>query len=231
MAVEAEAFEPAGAELGEQGASRRFAVERPRVDIGQQDARLGDRRGERRAGRRHDFARLEQRQLVGQRLRAIRAAVFGGREFAGGQVEQRDADDIALAICGRDSHQKCRFAGVEKIRVGQRAGRDDAHDLALDESLGLLRIFDLIADGDAKAFLHEPCDVGVDGVMGDTAHRNAAAVGVFRARGQCEIEGARRDERVLVEHLVEIPHAEEHDCVAMLIFGIQVLPHRRGRRR
>ena len=39
------------------------------------------------------------------------------------------------------------------------------------------------------------------------------------------------DERVLVEHLVEVAHPEEQDGVAMLLLGVEVLPHRRRRRR
>src|SRR5688500_4654029 len=59
------------------------------------------------------------------------------------------------------------------------------------------------------------------------AHRNGATVVVFRARREGELEGARRGQRVLVEHLVEVPHAEEQDRVAMLALGFEELPHRR----
>jgi hypothetical protein len=65
----------------------------------------------------------------------------------------------------------------------------------------------------------------------DAAHGNAAAVGVFRSRGERQLEGARRDERVLVEHFVEVAHAEEQDRVAMLILRVEILPHRGRRRR
>jgi hypothetical protein len=46
---------------------------------------------------------------------------------------------------------------------------------------------------------------------------------------------ARGDERVLVEHFVEVAHPEQQDCVAMLLLRVEVLPHcgrggRRGRR-
>ena len=50
--------------------------------------------------------------------------------------------------------------------------------------------------------------------------------GVLRARGQRQFEGARGHQRVLVEHLVEVAHAEEHDRVAVLTFGVEVLTHR-----
>ena len=39
-----------------------------------------------------DLARPEHRELVGERLHAVRAGVLGGRELAGGEIEQRDAE-------------------------------------------------------------------------------------------------------------------------------------------
>ena len=36
-------------------------------------------------------------------------------------------------------------------------------------------------------------------------------------------------QRVLVEHLVEVAHPEEQDRVAMLLLGVEILPHRRRR--
>ena len=128
-------------------------------------------------------------------------------------------------------HQKRRLARVEIVGVGERARRHDADDFALDDALGLARILDLIADGDAEALLHEARDVAVDRVKRHAAHRDAAAVGVLGSRGERELERARGDEGVLVEHLVEVAHAEEQDRVAMLLLGVQILPHRRRRRR
>jgi hypothetical protein len=59
----------------------------------------------------------------------------------------------------------------------------------------------------------------------DAAHRDAVAARILRARGQREIEGARPHERVLIEHLVEVAHAEEDDRVAVLALRVQVLTH------
>jgi hypothetical protein len=66
-----------------------------------------------------------------------------------------------------------------------------------------------------------------------TARRtsDAASRGVLRSRGEGEFEGAAREQRVFVEHLVEIAHPEEEDGVAMLLLGVEILPHRRRRRR
>ena len=183
----------------------------------------------------HDeLPRLEDGDLVGQRLQAVGAVVFGRAELARGQIQQRHAepgDAGGRRVLWRDRHQERRLARIQEAGVREGAGRDDAHDLALDEALGLPRVFDLIADRDAESLLHEARDVGVDGVVGDAAHRNAAAVGVLRTRRQRDLEGTRGHERVLIEHLVEIPHAEQQDRIAILLLGVQILPHRRSRRR
>ena len=185
------------------------------------------------AGGGEDLARLDHRELVGQRLQSVGAVILGGGELASRDVEQRDAH-AALAVAAarvRDRHQKRRLARVEVARVGQRARRDDADDFALDDALGLARILDLIADRDAKSLSDEAGDVAVDRVERHAAHRNAAAVGVLGSRGERQIEGAGGDESVFIEHFVEVAHPEEEDGIAMLLLRVEILPHRRRRRR
>ena len=53
-----------------------------------------------------------------------------------------------------------------------------------------------------------------------------AAVGVLRTRCQREVERAGGDERILVEHLVEVAHPEEDDGITVLTLGVEVLTHR-----
>ena len=164
MAVEAEAFEAAGAQLIEQ---RRGAPTRARTTsasigvIGRPEATTGGESpapARRSSPARHDdLARAQHGELVGERLHAVGAGVFRGAELAGRQIEQRDADAspaVAAVPSARPAptrHQERRLARVEIVGVGQRAGRDDADDLALDDPLGLARILDLVADGDAEA--------------------------------------------------------------------------------
>ena len=173
VSIEAESFQAAGMQLFEQRAARRLAVECPRVDG--RDRQIGCR--ERGPSRGHltcrrgrversriaghdDLARFQHGDFFGQRLQAFRAGVFRGGKFTGGHVEQRDAERRLMArIAGRDGHQKCRLLRLEVIRVGECARRDDANDFAFDDAFGFARIFDLIADGDAKALLDETRDV------------------------------------------------------------------------
>ena len=72
---------------------------------------------------------------------------------------------LMRAEVGDDGHQERRLAGFEVVRVGQRPRRDHPHDLALDDALGLPRVLDLLADGDAVALLDQPRDVAVRGVI------------------------------------------------------------------
>ncbi len=131
----------------------------------------------------------------------------------------------------RERHDERRFARVEVIRVGQRAGRDDTDDLAFDDALGFPRILDLVANGDAESFFHEARDVGVHGVKRHAAHRDAAAVCVFRSRGEGQLERTGGDQGVFIEHLVEVAHPKEHDGVPMLLLRVEILTHRRRCRR
>ncbi len=231
VAFEPEAEQALRLQLGEQRTPCGLAVERPRLDRGDRCRKPQGLDHRRRVGeirRRDDFARPQHRQLVEERLPRIGSRVFGGRELAGRQIQQRGA--VARTWRDRcDGHQERRLARVEVAGIGQRAGRDHAHHFTADDSLGLLGILHLLADGDAKALAHQPRHVGIAGVMRHAAHRDGAAAGVLRARRQRELEGARRGERVLVEHLVEIAHPEEQDRVAILTLGFEELPH--GRRR
>ncbi len=193
-----------------------------------------------------DLARLQDRELVGQCLHAVGAGVFGRGELAGGEIEKGDADrrhrsaEASRSIRSRYitsravdgyRHQEGRLARVEIAGIGQRSGRHDPDDLAFDDTLGLPRVLDLIADRDAESLLHQAGDVAVDGAKRHAAHRNTAAAGVLGARRQRQLERARRGQRVLVEHLVEVAHPEEQDRVAVLLLGVEILPHRRRRRR
>ena len=245
VSIEAESLQAAGMQLFEQGPARGFAVECPRIDRRERQVGCRERRPSRgqftcrrgrversRIARHNDLARFQHGDFVGQRLQAFRAGVLSGCKFTGGHVEQRDAVRRLVArIAGRNGHQKCRLLRLEVVRVGEGSRRDDANDFTLDDALGFARILDLIADGDAKAFLHEARDVRIDCMKRDAAHRNPAAVCVFGTRGQGQLERPRGQQGVFVKHLVEVAHAEEEDRVAMLLLGVQILPHRRRGRR
>ena len=218
-------------QLIEQRSTRRLLIEGPSGGVGhsRSDSDLGhERRRVVEALGRDDLAGLEDRELVGQRLSSIGAVVLRRRELAGREIEQGHAESWRRQG-RRDGHQERGLARLEIPGVGQRSGRHDAHDFAAHEALGLPGILDLFADGDAESLPDEPGDVAVGGVERHAAHRNRAAAGILRTRGERELERAGGGERVLVEHLVEVAHPEKHDGVAVLTLRVEVLPHGRGR--
>ena len=115
---------------------------------------------------------------------------------------------------------------VEERVLGERAGRHDADDLALDDALGLLGILDLLADGDLVSGDDELSEIVLERVVGDSGERDRVAA--FAARGQGDAQHLRAKYRVVVERFVEVAHAKEQDRVADLLFLIDVLAHRGG---
>ena len=231
MAIEAEAFQPSSLELLDQRTPRAVAVELPRLDARQGEAGAAGFRQRAQVGALgHDeLTRAQHAQLVFERLPPAGTGVLGRAELARGEVDQCHANLIAAV--GGDAHQERRLAGLEVVGVHQGAGRHHTDDLALDDALGLFRIFHLLADGDAVALAYQTGQIAVESVIGNPAHRDRAARAVFRTRCQGQLERARRDQRVLEEHLVEIAHPEEQDGVAVLALGVVVLLHRRRQRR
>ncbi len=241
--LEAEAVQALRPELLEQARPGGLRLESPRIDRRRRNAERGDGRQERRQrelGRDDQLARAQHRHLVGQRLQAGIPRVLRREELAGREVDEGDADGLegSFVLCaggsaggqfGCDRHQERGLPGVEIGGVGQRSRRHDAHDFAPHQPLGLLRVLDLLADGDPEPLLHQLRQVAVHGVIGHAAHRDAAAARVLAARGQRQLQRPRGHESVLVEHLVEVAHPEEDDGVAVLALRLEVLPHgRRG---
>ena len=122
-----------------------------------------------------------------------------------------------------------RIHGGEKIvSLGDQhpfvemcAGREDLCDLAFDELAGP-GVFELVADGDFASGLEQPADVGVRGVMRQTAHRHAVA------RGERKVEDLRAGLGVLEKHLVEITEPEQQQRVlGQFAFDAAILRHHR----
>ena len=150
-------------------------------------------------------------------------AEFHHPEFRCGQIQPGESRS---GRSRRDCRQVVWLAGGQEVRLDQRARCEHAHDLASHEALGGLRIFDLIADGHRTAGLQEPGDIAGGGMIGDAAQRHLIGL-VLVPRGQRDLEQARTCDRVLVEHFVEVPDAEEEDGVRILLLDLAVLPHER----
>ena len=113
---------------------------------------------------------------------------------------------------------------VQQRRVGERARRDDARHLALDRPLGARDVAHLLADRDRFAQLHQPGEVLLGRVPGHARHPDRLP-GRGAAGGERDVEQARGALGVVVEQLVEIPHAVEQEDVRVLRLDAQVLLH------
>ena len=162
---------------------------------------------------------FDARQFVGQSV----VRDFGHEERAGRQL---DPSNAAALLAERYRRKVVATAPVEQGVFGQRAGRDDANDGALDNALRFFGVLDLFADGDAMADLHQAAQVAIERANRHAGHRNRGFA--LAARGQRDAERLRRHLGVVMEQLVEVAHAEEHDRIGGLFFGRCELAHRRS---
>ena len=174
------------------------------------------------------FGRQEAAKLVLYVLHRVGSGDLRGAERAGRYVAEaqavspRRAVDAGIIIVFR-LHQHRAF------RHG--AGRHDADDVALDEPLGQRRVLHLLADGDLVALGDEAGDIALGGMIGHAAHGDlvlgAFVLGMV-ARGERQIELARSDPRVLLEHLIKIPQPEKQQAVRIAFLDRIILLHHRG---
>ena len=160
------------------------------------------------------------RQRLCRRVQGERPAVFVRlREHFGGAVAFQRLVELLLRLELLDDELARReieerepkavdCGGVVVHRLVQKpvfsdgARGDDARDFAADEPLRGLWVLDLVAERGGLPGPDELREIAVEGVVGNAAHRLAAAVGERRA------EDGRRDYGVLPEHLVEVAEAE-----------------------
>jgi hypothetical protein len=138
---------------------------------------------------------------------------FGQAQLGAGHAEPGQAAEIARARVHREQQ---RFALVaQQFGVGQRAGRDHPHHLALDRALARAHFAHLLADGDRFAQLDEARQVGVDRVEGHAAHQHRLA-GRLAALGERDVEQARGLFGIGPEQLVEVAHPVEQQGVRVV---------------
>src|SRR5690606_2250434 len=103
----------------------------------------------------------------------------------------------------------------------------DANDLAVHELRAFAGGFGLFAYSDAVAFFYKASDVICGGVVRNAAHRHRVG-GILVTRRQRNIKLARSDERVFIEHFIEIAKPKEQQRSGVVLLDIQILPeHRR----
>ncbi len=213
----AEAFQVLGAELLAEALVRRVAIEVPWRAATYAAALL----------RRQALWPVVWNQQLGR----VEALQFGQQGFpafylldaeaAAGDVQHGEAEQ---ALVAEDRRQQVVAAFVEQRLVAHRAGGDDPHHLALHRPLAGGRVADLLADRHRLAELDQLGQVALRRMEGNACHRDRLAAGLA-ARGQGDVEQLGGLLRVLVEQLVEVAHAIEHQLVGVLMLQFEVLLH------
>ena len=158
-------------------------------------------------------------------LCAVVARKSGHVRVAGRHVAEGRAGVLPVQ---KDATEEVAAPVVEACAVDDRAGRDDADDIALDKALGERRVLGLLADGDLVALGDQARDVGVARMIGNAAHRRLILRRLAAVAGrQRQIELARGELSILVEHLVEVAQAEKEDRILILFLDLQILLHHR----
>ena len=218
--ADAEGLQRADAEV--RGQVGRRAAAREDAGITERERGPGGlQSGEQRAAaaqrlRQKNFARPAQ-QRRGQHT-ALGIGVLAGHELAGRYVEQRDAGGGALR---RDGEQVVVGAARQIGGVGQRARRDHADDVPLEQLLTLAGRLQLLADGDLLTGLDQARDVAVGRVVRDAGHRRALP------RGQRDRQQTRAELGVLAEQLVEVAQPEQQQVVRVPPLELAILLHHR----
>ncbi len=150
---------------------------------------------------------------------------LGGAKLAGGKIERRETD--VIAVLG-NARQEIVFFRL-KLRVSRRSRRDHARHFALYNLFRRPRVFHLFADGNLESLANQLGDIVLGRVIGHAAHRDGDAFFLV-ARGQRDLQFPGRDHRVFKKQLVEIAQAKEQQRAGMVFLDGCVLPHqRRGR--
>ena len=104
---------------------------------------------------------------VGEQLLYVVVGAFACEELTRRDVEERDATGSFSEVYGR---QKVVLLIVQHGVAHGNTGRHQLRNAALDQFLGQLGVFELVADGHALAGTDEFWQISVEGVMRETSH-------------------------------------------------------------
>src|SRR5207244_4568620 len=166
-------------------------------------------------------AQLARRQALALVAGEVPAAHLGGTDGAGREVDGGDAEAVAL---GGQRREQARRVRLEALLLEDRAGRDNAHHLALHEPAPARRR--LLAERDRVALGVDARDVGLRRARREAAQGNLVRVAAVPRRER-QIEVPRGHLGVREEHLVEVAEAEEEDRLAVLRLDAEILREER----
>ena len=179
--VNAEAVERGRAELLVEGLAGLLGLEVPRGADRDGQCRRGPQRtqpgGVDGQLRDQGLRRVEPGHLIGQLMtQEARQGKAAGGELDPGQPKLRPGFHDRGQIIGRP--------GIEQSLIGQRSRSHDPDDVALDQTLGQSRVFQLFADRGPQARLDDPGQVRFERGMGEAGHGNGLLSLVSVASGQ-----------------------------------------------
>ena len=146
---------------------------------------------------------------------------FGHIELAGRDVRNGDP---AFALDIEDAENKVVPALLDGIHIEIGAGSNYSYDLPFHHALRGPGIFDLLTDGGLVALFHEPCQIAVDRMKRNAAHR--CSFGEATAFScECQFEFPRSDLGVLEEHLVKVAEPVKQDTSRIFFFCLQIVLH------
>ena len=178
------------------------------------------------------FTRRQARQ---HRIQRFRRAFLAGQR-SGRYIAHRDPHRFAQR---RNSRQPVGRARIEQCILGQRAGRNEADDVArnqhlrygcafrLGASFGFVRRFGLFGDCDPVAGADQAGEVAFGRMDRDTAHGHGLAA-PLPPRSQRDVERRGSSFRILEEQFEEVAHAIEQQRVVRLFLQRKVLRHHGG---
>jgi hypothetical protein len=170
------------------------------------------------------FGGLQAEQLVEQFLLASFARDFGRQELACGDIDDAQPVNRVAQHSGDEVVVRAR---IEHRVFHDGAWGQHARDAAFDETFGEFGVFDLVADGDAVAFLHEFGEVAFVGVDGHARHRDAPVAAVLAPR-QHDFQLARGDFGVFPVELIKVADLHRQQHIGVLRFQAKILlQHRR----
>ena len=168
----------------------------------------------------NEFGRLQAFQFAkyGFKVRDLGQAKAAARQVEPGNTE--------TALVSKHRGDKVVTMLGEQRFVSECAGCNDACDLTLDGTLARCRIANLLADGDRFTLANQLRKVTLRCVVGNAGHRDRVAAGLA-ARCQGNAHQRRGLFRIVVEQLIEVAHAVEHQHVRIIGLDRQVLAHHR----
>ena len=145
------------------------------------------------------------REDIKERILQDRRGAQGPQAFAGRHVHQCQGQEVVLFCDAGNVVVLLRRHGIFQ---GNRPRCNDLDDLPLDDALGQLRVFHLLANSDLIALVHEPFNIRIGRMEGHAAHRCPVLPFTAPAR-QRQVQFPRRRQGIVKKHFIKVAETEK----------------------